>query len=110
MALTALLSLATFLEAVFLWYTPLVQALSISEVAFTKHACAAALSPAVIAASTFLIEVLTLDLIDLFLAVLVSVTKILFLADLMLANLDTSDRINMDKNLWFASKSGHGQF
>ena len=41
--------------------------------------------------STFLIEVLTADLIDLFLAVFVSVTRILFLADLMLANLDTSN-------------------
>lgn len=91
MALTALLKRDTFLEALFLWYTPFVHALSISEVAFTKHACAAALSPAAIAASTFLIEVFTFDLIALFLAVLVSVTKILFLADLILANLGTSD-------------------
>jgi len=81
----------TFLEALFLWYTPFVQALSISEIAFTKLACAAALSPAAIAASTFFMEVFTLDLMDLFLAVLVWVTKILFLADLMLANLGTSD-------------------
>ena len=58
---------------------------------FTKLACAAALSPAAIAASTFFMEVFTLDLMDLFLAVLVCVTKILFLADLMLANLGTSD-------------------
>jgi len=87
----------------------LVQALSISEVAANKHACAAALSPAEIAASTFLMEVFTLDLIALFLAVLVSVVRILFLADLMLANLDTSDKMNYYKVLWFASKSGHGQ-
>ena len=38
------------------------------------------------AASTFLTAVLTLDLIALFLAALVSATKILFFADLMLAN------------------------
>ena len=51
---------------------------------------AAALSFAATAASTFLIEVLTSERIALFLAVFVSVTKILFLADLMLANLYTS--------------------
>ena len=52
---------------------------------------AAALSFAATAASTFLIEVLTSERIALFLAVFVSVTKILFLADLMLANLYTSN-------------------
>ena len=80
-----------FLEEVFLWYTPLVQALLISEIAATKAVCAAALSAAVTAASTFLQAVFTLERIALFLAALVSFTKILFLADLMLANLGTSN-------------------
>ena len=86
MELTALDKRDTLREAVLLWYTPLVQALSISEVAASNAAWAAALSPAAIAASTFLIAVLTLDLIALFLAALVSFTKIHFFADLMLAN------------------------
>ena len=73
-------------EAVFLWYTPLEVALSISLVAANNAACAAALSFAATAASTFLTAVLTLDLIALFLAALVSATKILFFADLILAN------------------------
>ena len=91
MELTALLIRDTLRDALFLWYTPLEAAFSISEIAFTKFACAAALSPAEIEASTFLIEVFTLDLIALLRAALVSLTKILFLADLMLANLGTSD-------------------
>ena len=68
----------TLREAVFLWYTPLEVALSISLVAANNAACAAALSFAATAASTFLTAVLTLDLIALFLAALVSATKILF--------------------------------
>ncbi len=67
----------TLREAVFLWYTPLLVALSISVVAANNAACAAALSPAAIAASTFLIEVLTLERIALFLAAFVWFTKIL---------------------------------
>lgn len=86
----------TLRDALFLWYTPLEAAFSISEIAFTKFACAAALSPAEIEASTFLIEVFTLDLIALLRAALVSLTKILFLADLMLANLGTSDKLIYD--------------
>ena len=86
MELTALDKRDTLREALFLWYTPLVAALSISVVAASSAAWAAALSPAATAASTFLIAVLTLDLIALFLAALVSFTKILFFADLMLAH------------------------
>lgn len=88
--LTAFDKRETFLEAVFLWKTPFEQALSISTVAAFNASNAAALSFAAIAASTFFIDVLTLDLIALFLAVFVSVTKILFFADLILANLSTS--------------------
>lgn len=57
------------------------------EIATVKAAFAASLSFAATAASTFLMEVFTSLLIDLFLAALVSVTKILFFADLILANL-----------------------
>lgn len=100
MLLTALDNLETLREAVFLWKTPLEQALSISLVATNKAACAAALSPAAIAASTFFTTVFTLDLIALFLAALVSATKILFFADLMLANLYTSiDFRNINNSL-----------
>ena len=56
-----------------------------------RASLAASLSLLATAASTFLMQVLTLDLIALFLAVLISVTNILFLADLMLANLYTSN-------------------
>ena len=42
------------------------------------------------ALSTFFTQVFTLDLIALFLAAFVSVTKILFFADLILANVCTS--------------------
>ena len=45
----------------------------------------ASLSFATTAASTFLIEVLTADLIDLFLSAFFCFTKTLFLADLILA-------------------------
>ena len=69
----------------FLWKIPFEPALAIAEVASFNAASAAALSFAATAASTFLIAVLTPDLIALFLAALVSVTKILFFADLMLA-------------------------
>ena len=74
----------------FLWKIPLEVALLISEIATVKAACAAFLSPFATASYTFLILVFTLDLIDLFLNVFVSITKILFFADLMLANLYTS--------------------
>ena len=90
MLLTALDKREIFLEAVFLWKIPLEVALLISEIATVKAACAASLSPFATATSTFLIQVFTLDLIDLFLNVFVSITKILFFADLMLANLYTS--------------------
>jgi len=88
--LTARLNLEIFLEALFLWYTPLVAALLISEVAAVRAVCAAALSFAAMAASTFLMDVFTLERIDLFLAALFSETRILFFADLMLANVNTS--------------------
>lgn len=87
MLFTALDKRDTFLAAVFLWYTPLEEALSISVIAATKLVLAISLSPVATAASTFLIIVLTLDLIALFLAAFVSLTKILFLADLMLAKI-----------------------
>lgn len=88
--LTANVKREIFLAAVFLWYTPLEQAFEISTVASCNAAVAVTLSLATIAASTFLIIVLTFDLIALFLAAFVSVTKILFFADFMLANLSTS--------------------
>ena len=55
----------------FLWKIPLEVALLISEIATVKAACAASLSPFATATSTFLIQVFTLDLIDLFLNVFV---------------------------------------
>lgn len=70
---------------------PLEAALSMVEIAAVNAVFAASLSLAATAASTFLIAVLTSLLIDLFLAVFISVTKILFLADLMLANPYTSN-------------------
>ena len=60
------------------------------EIASFNAASAAALSFFATAASTFLIEVFTADLIDLFLAAFVWFTKILFFADLMFANSYTS--------------------
>ena len=72
---------AIFLETVFLWYTPLLPAFVISTIAALRAVLAASTSFCATAASTFLIAVLTLDLIALFLAALVSLTKILFLAD-----------------------------
>lgn len=90
-ALTAFAKRLIFLEAVFLWKTPLEAALEISEVATTNAADAAALSPAVIATSTFFTKVLILDLIALFLAVFVAITLILFFADLILAIMGTSE-------------------
>ncbi len=62
-----------------------------AEIAEVNAVFAVSLSFAATAASTFLMEVLTALLIDLFLAVLICVTKILFLADLMLANPYTSN-------------------
>ena len=106
---TAFVRRDAFLDVVFLWYTPLEVALSIVEIAFNKAASAAALSFAAIAASTFLIAVLTPDLIDLFLAALVSLTRILFFADLMLANFHTSDLINDNDFLKIYAIAGHGR-
>ena len=74
-----------FLEAVFLWKTPLLAALLISPVAASNAAAAASLSFAAIAASTFFTEVFTADLIALFLSAFLRSTKSLFLADLMFA-------------------------
>src|SRR5699024_6128620 len=62
----------------------------IVEIAFFNAAEAASLSFAATAASTFLIEVFTADLMDLFLSAFVLFTKILFFADLMLAKVYTS--------------------
>ena len=61
-----------------------------------RAAFAASASLFAIAVSTFFTQVLTLDLIALFLAAFVSFTKILFFADLMLANLSTSDIVYFD--------------
>ena len=80
----------TFLDAVFLWNTPFVAALLIVAVAAVNAAFAASLSLAAIAAFTFLTEVLTPDLIALFLSAFVLFTKILFFADLILAKMHTS--------------------
>ena len=91
MLLTALDKRETFLAQLFLWYTPLEVALLIVEIASFNATSAAALSLFATAASTFLMEVFTADLIDLFLAAFVLFTKILFFADLMLANSYTSD-------------------
>ena len=63
----------------------------IVEIASFNAASAAALSWFATAASTFLMEVLTAERMDLFLSAFVLFTKILFFADLMLANFDTSD-------------------
>ena len=60
------------------------------EVADNNAASAAALSFAATAASTFLIAVLTADFSDLLRSFLVLATRILFLADLILADLYTS--------------------
>ena len=60
-------------------------ALLISEIADVNADEAAALSPAAIAALTFLIAVFTLDLIALFLSAFLRSTQILFFADLILA-------------------------
>jgi hypothetical protein len=90
MLFTAFAKRETFLADVFLWNTPFVAALSITEVAFNNAAEAASLSFAATAASTFLIAVLTPDLIALLRSAFVLFTKILFFADLMLANVYTS--------------------
>jgi hypothetical protein len=66
-------------------------ALLIVEIASLRATSAAALSLFSTAVSTFLMEVLTAERIALFLAALVLLTKILFFADLMLANSYTSD-------------------
>ena len=92
-SLTALDKRAIFLEAVFLWKIPLEVALLISEMQAVKASEAAALSLAAIAASTFLIYVLTLVLIALFLSVFVLITLILFFADLIFAKVGTSNMI-----------------
>lgn len=62
MEFTALLSLDTFLDALFLWITPLEAALSMVEEASSSALEAASLSPDSTAASTFFTEVLTADL------------------------------------------------
>ena len=52
-------------------------------------------------------DVLTLDLIALFLAAFVSFTKILFFADLMLANLYTSNYCEIKSFSYI--RAGHGR-
>ena len=91
MLFTAFVKRETFLAQLFLWKIPLEVALLIVEIAFTNALCAASLSLFATATFTFLIEVLTADLIALFLAAFVLLTKILFLADLIFANSYTSD-------------------
>ena len=58
--------------------------MAITDVALTRAAFAASLSLAAIAASTFLIDVFTLERIDLLRAALFADTRILFFADLIL--------------------------
>ena len=65
------------------------------EIASTRALLAASLSLAATAASTFLMDVFTADLMDLFLSAFVLFTRILFLADLMLAKLYTSNILNL---------------
>ena len=65
--------------------------LLIVEIASFNATSAAALSLLATASSTFLMEVLTAERMDLFLAAFVLLTKILFFADLMLANSYTSN-------------------
>jgi hypothetical protein len=65
------------------------------EIASLRATSAAALSLFSTAVSTFLMEVLTAERIALFLAALVLLTKILFFADLMLANSYTSDSLKI---------------
>jgi hypothetical protein len=77
--LTNLANLETFLAALFLWYTPFVQAISIAFVAATNSFAANSLSLLATAASTFLMQVFTPLLIALFLSFLVRATIILFL-------------------------------
>lgn len=89
--LTSFVKRETFLAQLFLWNTPLDVALLIVEIAFVNAHCAAALSLFATATSTLLIAVLTADLIDLFLAAFVLVTKILFFADLIFAISYTSN-------------------
>ncbi len=88
--LTAMDRREIFLEAVFLWNTPLLAALLISEIADFNAASAAALSFASTAVFTFLTAVLTVERIALFLAAFLRSTKILFFADLIFATFYTS--------------------
>ena len=90
MLFTALVKREIFREAVFLWYTPLEEALLMVEIAAFNAVFAAAASFAAIASSTLRIEVFTADLMDLLRAALFWVTRILFFADLILANPFTS--------------------
>jgi hypothetical protein len=89
-ALTALDILETLREEVFLCTIPLEEALVSSTSAAFKLASAAALSPDATAASTFFVAVLTADLTALFLSSFFLDVRILFFADLMLANLFSS--------------------
>ena len=75
---------------------PFAAALSIATTALFKLSFARFLSPAATAASTFFTRVLSLDFTILFLKVFVSMTLILFFADLMLANLYTSKPYDID--------------
>jgi hypothetical protein len=108
MLFTAFAKRETFLAALFLWYTPFAAAFPIWETAAVNAFCAASLSFAATAASTFLIEVLTAERIDLLRAALASLTKILFFADLMLANPYTSILHEMQLPDCFI-KAGHGR-
>ena len=98
---------AIFLETVFLWYTPLLPAFVISTIAALRAVLAASTSFCATAASTFLIAVLTLDLIALFLAAFVSLTKIQ--ADdkspLYLSTLDSDTDVLMEHTrLFYANR------
>jgi hypothetical protein len=94
---TSLYSLDFFRAALFLWYTPLVQALSIWETACFSAKDASSFWPALTAAMTFFMAVLVLDFIILFLKVFFSITLILFLADLILAKISPPQPIHFTR-------------
>lgn len=80
-------------------------ALLISEIAAVKAVVAAALSLAAIAASTFLIAVLTLERIALLRSAFLRSTNILFYADLMLAISFTPP----NREIFVFHQTGHGR-
>jgi len=90
-AFTALDSLDTLREELFLCNTPLEEAFFSSLSAALRLSVAFALSPEAIASLTFFVEVLAADFTALFLSSFFLDVSILFFADLMLANGFSSD-------------------